>query len=68
MSVAPVESPSTIDTGGFTEELIHVVCECSPDVAFCETAFDDDEFEEVDGADCVVCLDLIKWPCVRCGL
>lgn len=68
MSLAPVESPSTTDTGGFEEDMTHIICTCSPDVAFCSTEVIGDIEEDGEAVECLVCLDLAKWPCVRCGL
>ena len=61
--------PSSTD-GTSDEELDHLYCECSEDIALCGT--DLSEAEELsfllNGAvDCIVCMDLVEFPCSRCG-
>lgn len=48
------------------DELVHLVCECDPDVALCGVKVPGDRWVS-DGVeverDCVVCLDLEDKPC-----
>lgn len=59
----------TEETSDFEEE--HLICLCSEDIAFCgEDLSEVAEVLDYDGASltCVVCADLDRYPCERCGV
>lgn len=50
------------------EDIIHVVCLCTEDVALCGEELGGAFWDNVPEEDeCVVCIDLAKFPCPRCG-
>lgn len=59
-AVLPVAAPRSIASGGVD----HLYC-CDRSLALCGADITDTS--EVDDADCVVCLDLDRLPCPRCG-
>lgn len=59
-----------VDDGEEGDDLIHTSCDCSPNTSLCGIVFEtfDGWAENVDTEDdCVVCVDLVPLPCVRCG-
>jgi hypothetical protein len=51
------------------DNVSHVVCECDPDLALCGTDVSEAPWltDEDQDAECVVCDDLERYPCERCG-
>lgn len=61
--VAPTQRPSDDD-----DDLTHTVCFCNPYLALCGTYVDGDWDEDAPEDECcVVCEDLERLPCARCG-
>ena len=51
-------------------DLIHVVCECNDNVAFCGEDMSEVDYVDDTGdtpRDCIVCVHLEVMPCERCG-
>jgi hypothetical protein len=64
LAPAPAPQETSTDDG---DELGHYWC-CIPDTAVCGADLTDVEEGEGDPqVNCVVCLDLVKLPCPRCG-
>lgn len=60
--------PSNTDTDSNYEGVIHIVCYCDLDVALCGELRESRELLPLAvEATCVVCSDLEKLPCPRCG-
>lgn len=59
--------PSSSDFD-FEEDLVHFYCECDENTALCGTDITDDPKDsEEEEVNCVVCIDLVEFPCPRCG-
>lgn len=64
--VEPLVEPSTSDD----DSLDHLYC-CNPNLAHCGADISDateSDFALTDPSACVVCVDLDRQPCLRCGL
>lgn len=59
------------DGGGGYSDIEHYYCDCDSDKALCgedlTDAEDHSNMYTPEEDDCVVCVDLIEFPCVRCG-
>lgn len=64
MSLQLLEEPITCAPGD--SETVHIFCPCSPDMALCGEDLSDVPFDDGDDV-CVVCADLDRLPCERCG-
>lgn len=61
---------TTTSRGGHDDDLDHLFCCCSPDLALCGTDISDEpvcEDDEDQDNPCVVCVDLEAAICSRCG-
>jgi hypothetical protein len=54
----------SIDTDD--EDIHHLVCECNENKAICGSDVSGWEWGE-NGAECIVCMDLLYIPCPNCG-
>lgn len=54
----------------FYSDLVHTVCDCNPDYAFCGVYLGDGEEGPVqeNEVECAVCRELDKVACERCGV
>lgn len=62
-----VVTEPTFEEGGDFDDLVHICCECSEDLALCGGELGAEAVDFADDEMCVVCLDLEKQPCPRCG-
>lgn len=63
-----VVTDPTFEEGGDEDNLVHVACECSDDLALCGAELTMDAGDFTDDEVCVVCHDLEPLPCPRCGM
>lgn len=63
MATELLEAPSETSAD---HKMIHVVCDCDPDIALCGYNVKDRPYTERD-AECVVCVSMEFKPCLRCG-
>lgn len=70
MSTALMEETVTSHTDDGSDDLTHLYCPCNEDIALCGGDIADNEYVDwqPDEILCVVCDDMDKWDCVRCGL
>lgn len=62
---APIEQESA--TGD--NDMWHVACWCNDYMSYCgETGLVDEKMVDDDEVDCIVCADLMNYPCKLCGL
>lgn len=57
----PTASPSDTD-----DAIVHLYCECDPNISLCGIDVTDDPEYPSAEASCVVCIDLDEWVCERC--
>ena len=50
----------------YSTDLLHIVCEFDDNTAHCGEDVTDSSWEE-EGLDCVMCMYLDRFVCVRCG-
>jgi hypothetical protein len=62
-----VTEPLSFEDGGDSDDLVHVACDCSEEIALCGTELTFGVDEWTDDELCVVCKDLEPLPCPRCG-
>lgn len=68
MSIFTQEMVESVTSTNGPDDIIHLVCECDEDVAFCGERFPPGKpFRDNEEANCVVCLDLDQFACERCG-
>jgi hypothetical protein len=68
VTVLVEDTPGAAPDSSLDPDLTHAVCRCSPDTSLCGRNLSDAVVVGEDASeDCVVCVDLLRFPCPRCG-
>lgn len=65
LDVKEVDCPTNFE---LDDDMIHVVCKCSLDVALCGKNMTNRPWADGEEIGCVVCAQLDDLPCGRCGI
>lgn len=55
------------DVADDSDDLVHIVCDCNNTLTLCGVEAEIDAGDWDESEECVVCVDLSKQPCERCG-